>query len=252
MADQRKPGSPATPSLTSTRQLLDELDVLMQRMLALPVGDSAAETTSGTGPATSLLDSPPELAARECRLEDSKRPSEPQKPRSYSYEQSPAEEPEAADIIEKADAAQEAGTAPAETPQRDEESAPETNDTNEVESQGPEAEPEQAEANPFTFLPGKISTVSAETLTALTGPTTALKDEPVVQRSRLLAAAARRQRWWLWPLKFANGAFDVFTHLLGPLGSWLRQPSGRNFLGWLGLVLLLAAIALQVVMWVTG
>jgi hypothetical protein len=232
--------------------LLDELDELMQRMLALPVGDSATKAASGPGPATSLLDSPPELAPRECRLDDSRRPSEPQKPRSYSYEPPPAEEPEKSDAVEKASADQKTGAAPAETSESDEESAPDTNDTNEVESHDHQAEPEPTEANPFAFLPGKISTVSAEVLTALTGPSTALKDEPVVQRSRLLAVAARRQRWWLLPLRFTNGIFDVLTQLLGPLGSWLRQPSGRTFLGWLGLALLLAAIALQVVLWVTG
>ena len=37
-----------------------------------------------------------------------------------------------------------------------------------------------------------------------------------------------------------NGTFNVLTYLLGPLGTWLRG-SGRNALGWLGLLMLLAA-----------
>jgi hypothetical protein len=44
----------------------------------------------------------------------------------------------------------------------------------------------------------------------------------------------------LWPLIVLNVTFNVFTHLLGPLGTWLRG-SGRSVMGWLGIGMILAA-----------
>jgi hypothetical protein len=39
-----------------------------------------------------------------------------------------------------------------------------------------------------------------------------------------------------------NGTFNALTYLLGPLGTWLRGP-GRKALGWLGILMILAAAA---------
>ena len=53
----------------------------------------------------------------------------------------------------------------------------------------------------------------------------------------------------LWPLFVLNKLFDLLTLPLGPLGSWLRQPGGRNTLGWLGLLMILGAIGWGVADW---
>jgi hypothetical protein len=53
----------------------------------------------------------------------------------------------------------------------------------------------------------------------------------------------------LWPVYVLNKAFDLLTFPLGPLGSWLRQPGGRNTLGWLGLLMILGAIGWAVADW---
>jgi hypothetical protein len=50
-------------------------------------------------------------------------------------------------------------------------------------------------------------------------------------------------RWWHWPLVCANELFDLATVPLGGLGRWLREPRGRTWLGWIGLGLLVAAVA---------
>lgn len=47
---------------------------------------------------------------------------------------------------------------------------------------------------------------------------------------------------FVWFLIALNGAFNIFTHLLGPLGTWLRG-SGRISLGWLGIFMVLGAAA---------
>jgi hypothetical protein len=46
-----------------------------------------------------------------------------------------------------------------------------------------------------------------------------------------------------------NGTFNLLTYLLGPLGAWLRG-SGRNALGWAGILMLLAAGAWAAGEWV--
>jgi hypothetical protein len=58
----------------------------------------------------------------------------------------------------------------------------------------------------------------------------------------------RRSRF-LGPLLTMNAAFDRGADWLGPLGRWLTAPATRNFLGWLGIMLLLAAAALYFGAW---
>jgi hypothetical protein len=245
MSEQRK--FPASSSLNSTRQLLDELDALMQRMMDLPVSDAPAEATSRPARAASLLEEAPDpetlgrLPAPPLREEKLHTPADRhEKPPTYMYEQTAAEEDEDED---------ETGAGPnaeneSEEPEHDEETAPE-------ESAAPRGETvvTRRPGELFPAPPVRLSPVSAETLAALQNIAPTPADPALVERSRLLAATAPRRRWWLWPLAAVNGVFDVFTYLLGPLGAWLRQPGGRLFLGWMGVALLLAAAGLQIALW---
>jgi hypothetical protein len=52
----------------------------------------------------------------------------------------------------------------------------------------------------------------------------------------------------LWPLLALNGAFDVLTYLLGPIGTWLRGP-GRTAIGLTGVLMILAATTWAVGEW---
>jgi hypothetical protein len=51
--------------------------------------------------------------------------------------------------------------------------------------------------------------------------------------------------WWR-PLVWGNRLFDSFTFGLGAPGRWLRRPAGRTLLGWTGLILLATAVTLVV------
>jgi len=53
----------------------------------------------------------------------------------------------------------------------------------------------------------------------------------------------------LWPLVAFNWLFDLLTYLLGPLGSWLRSNAGRNILGWLGIVMIFGALGWAIADW---
>lgn len=50
----------------------------------------------------------------------------------------------------------------------------------------------------------------------------------------------------LWPLLAVNAVFDLMLLPLGPIGTWLRRPSGRSFLGAIGLLALGTAAALMI------
>jgi hypothetical protein len=261
MPEPQQPGQPGT-ALNSTRQLLDELDALMQRMLSLPVGDAPDAGGPVVSQATAVVVSP--ATKKPTPAAESKSAPEPdstthdsaqEKPTSYIYEQTESEEAAEAEsdseieVVEEP--AEQADDVPAK-PGRDSAgvrgrvSAPSSGERRRV---SPENR-KNPSRTPSRSSP-QLSPVSAETLASLAEISTDLDKEQILQRSKLLAAgAARQRRWWLWPLAAVNRTFDLCTHCLGPLGSWLRQPGGRTFLGWVGLALLLAALGLQALMWV--
>jgi hypothetical protein len=61
--------------------------------------------------------------------------------------------------------------------------------------------------------------------------------------STLSTTVARKQSDSLIVLSLIvlNGVFNLLTYLLGPLGTWLRGP-GRGAMGWVGILMIVAAI----------
>ena len=76
----------------------------------------------------------------------------------------------------------------------------------------------------------------------------------VIRRARnwkpTMPGADRRTPWFLWPLVGFNAVFDACLLPWGPLGRWLRGPTGRAFLGILGLLFLTAAAAWAAAEWI--
>jgi hypothetical protein len=229
MADKTKMDS-AGSSITSTRQLLDELDALMQRMLALPVGDTEAQPESDQA-ATTVAEPPAEL------------PPEPE-----SASESPAAEPVAT-------------PAPVAT----EKSSPASYQYDEMESEQSSESPAQEVSAPAPALDSpapteapapeeiapKLRPVNKEVLASLAARPGRLQTELLAQQASRLESLAERPRWWLWPLSLPSRLFDLTTYLLGPLGRWLRSSGGHTFLGLLGILLILAAVALHLFAWLT-
>jgi len=56
--------------------------------------------------------------------------------------------------------------------------------------------------------------------------------------------------WYLWPFVGFNAVFDACLAPWGPVGGWLRGPTGRALLGILGLLGLTAAAALAAADWI--
>jgi hypothetical protein len=56
--------------------------------------------------------------------------------------------------------------------------------------------------------------------------------------------------WWQWPLGWLNLPFDYLASRLGSPGRWARQPNGRRILGWIGVGLLGIAVFLLILDWI--
>ena len=184
MATADRPRSSALDP--ATRQQLDELDLLMQRMLALPVNPPDDSPTSPTQPQDLTI--PDNTVARS----EHGASTVPDKPTTARQPLMP--------FLTQAK-------------NQTEQPAPEIRDRTQTHAASPSLGP----SAPRVSLPS-TSRVSPH-------------------------AAPLRLAWPLRPLLWINVAFDWSTGWLGPLGRWLREPGGRALVGWVGLLLLAAALA---------
>jgi hypothetical protein len=212
-----KPALPAGPS-HPTRQLLDELDALMKRMLALPVNQIEDELRAKAERATAAAEAPaadrPPMAPEDGETG----------PDSPAAEELPADWPAEEDTPEDREQARE-HDAPSVLV------AEEEPDLERIIPASPEVlaaigrpprEPER-KRDPAPREPDSAG------VTALAGggPGPAVAVPPV----------------WLRPLVWSNRAFDRCMAWLGGPGQWLRGHNGRAMLGWTGLGLLAGALA---------
>jgi len=235
MSSLPSPAAPGPRGGQSTRQLLDELDQLMQRMLALPVSDDEAG-----GPATVSTLAPPVRQPAAGGPEPSESAPLPAGMSLRAYRV------DADEIVHPPHP-----------------HGPPHGELRLTREQGPAAEPDQptpAFGGAGSLLVGLTPPAEQPPASEETGPGeqafAGMHAGPVAGR---LAAtpvpaqtfpAAARQSLWLLPLRAVNGIFDLFALCLGRPGRWLRSSAGRSVLGWLGLVLLAAAGALQVLTWI--
>jgi hypothetical protein len=244
-----RPPAPVSP----TRQQLDELEALMQRMLALPVHPLEAETEPAPE-APAPVEAPVVV------------PPRPPRPRLLAETAAPVPEPLAV-AAAPPDLRQEtasftppfsavAGWRVAEEPAEDRAPLPA--------APLPAAAAEEHSEEPSLFWLDEPETEPRRSawLQPLPPPTLPFREGPPLPRAPALewiepeaepaeAIADTYRSWrpaptpaWLQPLVAFNAAFDWGVSWLGPLGRWLRTPGGRAALGWIGLVLLAAALAL--------
>ncbi len=85
--------------------------------------------------------------------------------------------------------------------------------------------------------------------TALSGPVPPPLDKVDARPGKASAPPPAPIPWVLLPILILNILFNLLTYLLGPIGSWLRRPAGRQVMGWLGILMILAAIGWGVADW---
>ena len=215
----------AIPAPQPTKQQLDDLDALLQRMLSLPVSLPEEEF-----PPAETIPLPPSPSPLESR-------PQPPLPLISSV---PADvlTPPPGNLVLTDPLSPSIPAEPEENPLR---SVPDQRNTTEGVPHGP---PQPVFAKPAPVLPP---------------PTPEPWLPPVVPEERQVArptfiarhpssASSRplEDPLWLLPVLWCNRLFDWLALGLGAPGHWLRGPIGRNLLGCIGLVLLLAALTLVI------
>jgi hypothetical protein len=232
-----RPVAPPTPN--ATKQLLDELDALMERMLALPVNDLGDALEPEAGAATDRSPTPSDKAAR---------------PAAHATAECPPVEEVSGDMVRPAT-----------------DVTPESlgglrinRHTGSPSLPAPHWKPEQMQeaerflsADPPAAFGPHPAFAPIATVPLSTPPDTTPGSLPVTPspRPRILprpwptyaspSLGALWDRWLVW----TNRTFDRYTCWLGKPGRWLQGPTGRTVLGWLGLGLLAAAGAWTLSIW---
>jgi hypothetical protein len=192
-----------------TRQQLDELEALLQRMLALPVNQLEGENSSLALPALTPIDMPPDWETADSAVLSTETARQARDHAVTAKDERVADEGRSVGngqlgMSQTAD---------------DDSAAPAT-------------------ATPRWTEPEESQNVGAATtnLTIVTRPATG-------ERPWHLPASARRIPWPLQPLVWSNRAFDRCAGRLGRPGRWLRSSTGRALIGWSGIALLASAAA---------
>lgn len=252
-----------------TRQQLEELDALLKRMLELPV-NALDETAEEPPPAPARAEAPPAVSAPEPMRGPHHpaftRPpeSEPAAPPAVNYQ---APETDIADLkprVVRAGLPEPAAAPP----------AAEGGDWVPLESSWkPSARTwkplsdawQQAKAVPPSAPPEPPPPAPEAAMPRAPEPAPRMETPPAFDPVRPPAPApapqpARRPAqtttpdvtapWQLWPFVAFNTVFDASLLPWGPLGRWLRGPTGRSLLGILGLLFLTAAAAWAVAEWI--
>ena len=220
MSSAKSPPAKEPATLQTTRQMLDELDALMDRMLALPVND-----VDDPAPTPSQIVHMPTMSATltvlDASVEQEETPPELEHPLlresfpSYNTDIPPAPSETAGDL-------------PVMQPPPFQPPHFEPSDYDASQFETPRLEP-APDPIPEEVIPPAIARLSIPIIRS---------EQPVVEvrlPRRPLASQC------LLPLLWFNQGFDKGTLILGPPGRWLRGPRGRHILGLTGLTLVGAA-----------
>jgi hypothetical protein len=207
--------TPAAPT-NQTRQQLEELDALLQRMLSLPLSPAEAGEEPKPLPASAkvpipLPPAPPVLLVKEMPPAS---PPVPGQPNVQAWRvEMPTPNP---------------NPPPAQEPAINTWSAP-------VKA------PVQSPPTP---------TQGSSVVYGSDNPATA----PVVVETKSVAPPAAPPKKqsapplpvWVWPFYLLNLLFDLSTYTLGPFTRWLSYPATKHALGWLGVMMMILSFGFAV------
>lgn len=228
------PTSRSATSMQPTRQQLDELEALMQRMLELPVQHGGE--VSGGSAVTAADAVSDEEEASEWGEDYPPPPAEwgavglerlsTELPISSEFQ---ATEPDADTPAAAWDEPAFSAHSPAFENERPVETGlswASTEDSSAPENGG--------DASARSWAEAPVNPLEAELGAAESPPTGS--DAAAASLSSPRPGSPR-------PFLWLNLTYDVLTYLLGPLGRWLRGPAGRALVGWIGVLLLAGAMA---------
>ena len=219
MADSPSPAD--NPANQSTRQLLDELDALMQRMLALPVQQQDETPPDPAPPSPSPVPAP--VASRTLTVQA----PVPSAPATQEV------------VVTRAPTL---WTKPPPTPP----AAPPRREDPFADLSAPAYLPLGAEPLlPLILQRPKQPALDPKAPTPPRPASSAPAPRPAPVQAPPPAPQPRSwtPRW----VRSLNRRYDRATDWLGPLGRWLRSDRGRNLLGWSGILMLGAAVLIALV-----
>ncbi len=203
----KTPKTPSDASLQSTKQMLDELDALMEKMLALPVND-LDDAAAFPAPTLTLLEPPSVPNPAPAQSE----------PAAQTTQQAVREAPSLA-LRAGVAAPEPAVPLPFNPPHFELPAAP-ASEPESLQFDAPAPEPLTNEVMPVSVLSN-----FEPLLQEIADPPTSLQT-----------------RWLYQPLMLVNQGFDRTTLVLGGAGRWLRSEAGRMLLGLSGIALMVAAV----------
>lgn len=213
----------STGALQAAQQQLDELDVLIQRMLTLPT-NPAEELAPPEASATTALSSAPTAAFVETSP--------------------PVGEPRRLEDLLSGLVRTKSAPPPAPEPEV-ELLPPPLLDPLEVEFRPvPLASDLPFEGEDEVLPPAEPFRTESADQQSEPAVDEYIEEEPAPPRKEPAHPAERRG-----PLVRANQAFDRLTYPLGPTGYWLRSAFGRDVLGWAGVLLITGSVAWAVLDW---
>jgi hypothetical protein len=211
-----RPSEIADTTLSTTRQMLDELDALMERMLALPVNDLEGSP---------MPLPPPHFAAGLTPAEASRPMPLAEKLDSIKPVESMGGPPSKVLVGRLAELPASA-TPPSEP-------APQKPSLKRLDL----AEEPESQTSPAKEVLWSTEVSPPDLIMPPLPEKPSLPDIPLPPAGRLAGST-------LWrPLLILNLVFDGITYLFGPLGAWLRTSAGRMTLGYVGLGLMAVAAA---------
>jgi hypothetical protein len=235
--------APKDTALQSTKQMLDELDALMERMLSLPVNELddqltyPKETSKGPSLAASLTLLGPATPAATSGSADTTNETSTAKtappPKKSPIERRPKAK---------------GGHPPTRPPHLKRAPFPAPSQET-VESMTAAEAPAEMRAEADELLAMPMTLPEPVPLTNEVLPPTVLPElEPLLaqmpeQVPTSVGGMLTAPLWWV------NQAFDRSTMSMGGLGHWLRGPNGRGLLGFSGMVLALLAVVWVVKDW---
>jgi hypothetical protein len=220
--------APDPPPLHATRQMLDELDALMERMLALPINDGDEPAPAPAAPVVAPPRARPLSASLTLLQEPADEPV-------TSFHQ-PIEQPADNAALDPAHT----GTNPSHLPT--------LGTLDALKAAWPEPAPPRFPPLPaiesYTALPElpPAPVVVPEPLSDRVVPAPPVPDLDALVAD-VAAPPGSLASWFILPVLWGNRTFDQCTLLLGESAGWLRGPAVRNALGVAGLILFGAAVA---------
>lgn len=202
--------SSSKPPIHPTRQQLDELEALLQRMLALPVNQLEGETGNLSLPALAPIDMPPDWDNGDSAVLSTETARQARDKATATKVDRPED-----------------GVRPSAGAQLGNDSI-RTDEVNRPEGERASRRWPEPDASQNGGAPAANLTIATQSATG---------ERP------WYPIVARRIPWSLRPLVWSNRAFDRCAGHLGASGRWLRGPRGRTWIGWSGVALLASAVA---------